>query len=501
MPPTADRGRLRRATRTLPRSLLLLLCAVALLGVSWALFVPPFQAPDENSHFGYVQRLAEDFDLPGDSDRPLFSTEQLLAHDRSNSDQTAAVLQTKPEWSKAAYERWRALDARLPDSARSDGGGPNPASSNPPLYYLYESIPYLLASGGDIFDRLYTLRLGSVLLLLVTVVGAWLLAGELFARNRLLQLVAASFAGLQPMVTFISASVTPDALLFATWSIAFWLFARILKRGLRLAEGVALFAVVGLAVVTKGTGYALVPAALVVLAVGYARLRRAHQPGVPRRRVVVVAPLVVLAVIVGAWLGTARALDRPAVNQVGTGTQNPAPTLTSFNPREAGSYFWQYYLPRLPFQQRFGGMTDLPAYDIWLTQGWAAFGWLEVKFPEPVYVLLALLTLALLIGAVVAVVRAWSRVDRALAAAFALAVLTLLAGLHWTEFRTLVGGSGPFNQGRYLLPLIALMGAAAAAAVSALPARRQPVAAALLLGGLAVLQLASLGIVVGRFYA
>ncbi len=496
MPPAADRGRLRRARQTLPRPLLLLLCAVALLGVAWALFVPPFQSPDENSHFGYVQRLAEDFELPGDADRALFSTEQLLAHDRSNSDQTAAVLQTKPEWSETAYERWRESEARLPDSARSDGGGPNPASTNPPLYYLYESVPYLIASGGDIFDRLYLARLGSVLLLLVTVVGTWLLAGELFARNRLLQLVAASVAGLQPMVTFISASVTPDAMLFATWSVAFWLFARILKRGLRTADGVALCAVVGLAVVTKATGYALVPGALVVLAAGYVRLDRA-----PRRWVALAAPLVVLAVIVGAWLGTARALDRPAVNQVGTGTQNPTPSLTSFNPREAGSYMWQYYLPRLPFQQRFGGMPDLPVYDIWLTQGWAAFGWLEVEFPEPVYLLLALLTLALLAGAVVAVVRAWPRVDRALAAAFALVVLTLLAGLHWTEFRTLVGGSGAFNQGRYLLPLIALMGAAAAAAVSVLPARRQPVAAALLLGGLAVLQLASLGIVVGRFYA
>ena len=492
---------MRRATQTLPRPLLFLLAAVALLGASWALVVPPFQAPDENSHFGYAQTVAEELDLPGDSERPLFSTEQQLAHDRSNSEQTAAVLETKPEWSEQAHDRWRADDARLPDSARDDGGGPNPASSNPPLYYLYEAVPYLAAKGGDIFDRLYLMRLFSVLLLLATTAGAWLLAGELFGRNRLLQLVAAAFAGLQPMVSFISASVTPDALLFASWSMAFWLFARILKRGLRPAEGVALFALVGVAIVTKATSYALLPAALLVLAVGAVRLRGSRPA--PRRVPwgAVAAPLVVLALIVGAWLGTARALDRPAVNRVATGTEHPTPTLTSFNPRELGSYMWQYYLPRLPFQQQFGGMKEWPVYDVWLTQGWAAFGWLEVEFPEPVYVLLALLTLAILLGAGVAIVRAWARVDRALAAAFALAALTLLAGLHWTEFRTLVGGSGPFNQGRYLLPLVALMGAAAAAAVSVLPPRRRPVAAALLLGGLAVLQLSSLGIVVGRFYA
>jgi 4-amino-4-deoxy-L-arabinose transferase-like glycosyltransferase len=485
----------------LPRPLLCLLCAVALLGVSWALFVPPFQSPDENSHFGYAQELAEDFELPGQTGRKVFSTEQQLAHDRSNSEQAAAVPATKPEWSKTAYERWRAGEERLPDAARSDGGGNNAAASNPPLYYLYEAVPYVLAKGGDIFDRLYLMRLWSVLLLLVTTLAAWLLAGELFGRNRLLQLVAAGFAGLQPMVTFISSSVTPDAMLFATWSLAFWLCARIMKRGLRTLDGAALFAVVGLGIVTKATSYALVPAALLVLVVGYVRLRRTGDTAARPAWLPAVAPLVVLAVIVGGWLGTARALDRPAVNQIATGTARPTPTLTSLNPREVGSYMWQYYLPRLSFQQQFGGLPDYPVYDVWLTGGWASFGWLEVNFPDAVYVLLALLTLLILAGAAVAVLRAWSRIDRALAAAFALAVVTLFAGLHWTEFRTLIGGSGPFTQGRYLLPLIALMGAATAAAVSVLPARRQPLAAGVVLGGLVVLQLASLGIVLGRFYA
>ena len=473
---------------------------MALVGVTWAVLLPPFQAPDENSHFGYAQTLAEEFELPGDSRRPLFSTEQQVAQALSNSEQAAAVLQTKPEWSAEAYEAWRSRDADLGDDARSDGDGPNPASTNPPLYYLYESVPYVLAKGGDIFDRLYLMRIWSVLLLLVTAVGTWLLAGELFGRNRLLQLVAAGVASLQPMVTFISASVTPDALLFAMWSLAFWLCARILKRGLRLADGVALCAVVGMAIVTKATGYALLPAALVVLVVGSVRHRRAAGLAARRAWLPAAASLVVLLVIVGAWLGTARALDRPAVNQIATGTR-PTPTLTSFSPREAGSYMWQYYLPRLSFQRRFGGLPEYPVYDIWLKGGWADFGWLEIELPGGVYVLLALLTLAILAGAAVAIVRAWSRIDRALAAAFALAVVTLFAGLHWTEFRTLIGGSGPVTQGRYVLPLIALMGVAAAAAVSVLPARRRPVAAAALLGGLVVLQVASLGIVLGRFYA
>jgi hypothetical protein len=45
----------------LPHPLASLLVVVALVGAAWALFVPPFQVPDENSHFGYAQRLAESF--------------------------------------------------------------------------------------------------------------------------------------------------------------------------------------------------------------------------------------------------------------------------------------------------------------------------------------------------------------------------------------------------------------------------------------------------------
>lgn len=498
-PPAAVRDRLRRARQSLPRPLLFLLIAVAVAGAAWALLVPPFQSPDENSHFGYVQELAENFELPGDSTRKVFTTEQQLATDRSNSEQTAALLQSKPEWSRAAYDRWRTLENSLPDSARTDGGGPNPASTNPPLYYLYVTPAYLVAKGGDLFDRLYVMRLWSALLLLVTVTGAWLLAGELFGRNRPLQLVAAAFAGLQPMVTFLSVSVTPDSLLYALWSLALWLGVRLLKRGLTLPQGVALLGVVGLAIVTKSSSYALLPAALLALGIGLWRLRAAGD----RRGPATIAAVALLALIVpvGAWLTTARALDRPAVNQVATESGQETPGLTHLNVREVASYMWQFYLPRFSFQHRFAGLRELPVYNVWLKTGWGAFGWLEVKFPPAVYVLFAIFTLAALLGAAVFIVRNRAHVDLAVVAFVALLVLTLLAGLHWTEFRTLVGGTGPFNQGRYLLPLVSLFGAAVAAAVALVPERRRAPAIGLVLGGLFALQLFSLAIVAGRFYA
>src|SRR3954452_15814444 len=109
-PDDAPGERGRRAARP-PAPLAALLALTALLGVAWALVTPVFQAPDENSHFAYVQSLAERFALPGDKTRPKASTEQDLAASVSNADQAAAQLPVRMEWSKAAYERWRARAA------------------------------------------------------------------------------------------------------------------------------------------------------------------------------------------------------------------------------------------------------------------------------------------------------------------------------------------------------------------------------------------------------
>ena len=481
-----------RERLAIPRPLPPLLLAVFALACAWALLVPPWQAPDETAHFAYAQLVAERFDLPGEGGTGL-STELGLAWTSSNAPQVAQVLATRPEWSPEAYERWRAADRRLPPGARKDGTGSNPASTNPPLYYLYAAPAYLVASAGDIFDRLYLMRLWTALLLLVTCVGTWLLAGELFGRNRLLQLGSAAVVGLHPMMTFISSSVSPDGLLFALWSLALWLGVRVLKRGLTLVDGVALFGVVGLAVLVKGTSYALVPPALLALAVGVWRLRG---EGTRQAAGIAAAAVLAFAVPAGGWLAVAHALDRPAVNQVGGSGEN-----AKLDARSFGSYLWQFYLPRLPSQKPFGTIDDLRVYSVWVKTGWAAFGWLEVRFPDWVYALFAAVSAFVIAGGVLLVVLRWRAIDHAVVAFFGLALLCLLAGLHWVEYKTVVEQQLPFNQGRYLFPLLPLWGVAVAGLVEQIPRRGQAVGFGVVLGALFVLQLFSLGLTAERYFA
>jgi hypothetical protein len=295
------------------------------------------------------------------------------------------------------------------------------------------------------------------------------------------------------MVTFVSASVTPDALLFALWGLALWLGTRILKRGLSAGSVAALFAIVGLAIVVKATSYALLPAALLVLVVG---LRRRHG-GFAGLLAPAAAALAGLLATAGVWHLIAHGLDRAAAAQVSSATGT-----AGLNPMQLASYVWQFYLPRLPFMTDFGvGGHTLGVYEIWFKGTWATFGWTEVLFRNRVYAPLAVLAVVVIVAAGVELWRSRARYDLVVGAFLALATISLVGGLHWSEYRLVTAGAGAFNQGRYLLPLAGIAGVVLALALRRLRAAHRPVVVAAVLGGLLALQVLSLGLVLERFYA
>jgi 4-amino-4-deoxy-L-arabinose transferase-like glycosyltransferase len=493
-PGPAEQPQPRGSRRRPPTPAVALVLASLALALVWAFVTPPFQAPDENSHFGYVQSIVDGGRLPGDLQRPLFSTEQSQAMNDSNADQTAAQLATKPEWSRAAWDRWLEYDRALPDAGRADGGGPNPASTNPPLYYLYDSIGYLAASGGDLFARLIAARIFSALLLIVTVTGAWLLAGEALRGDRLLQVAATGLVALAPMITFLSSTVTPDAMLFPAWTIALWLGVRILRRGISAWSVAALLAAIGIAIVVKAASYALLPGALFVIAVG---LHRQRPQTLRRVASIAGAAAAGLLATAGTWFVVAHILSRPAAAQVSTASGTAGKSI-----RELISYVWQFYLPRMPWQNDFPTIAHtLPAYDIWIKGTWGAFGWTEVLFRNRVYIVLVALMLVVIVAAASELWRTRKKSDKAIGAFLALVTVSLIGGLHWSEYGLIKAGASNFNQGRYLLPLAGIAGLLLALGIRRLAPRLRPLAVGGALGGLLALQLFSLALNLQRFYA
>jgi hypothetical protein len=448
---------------------------------------------------GRPPAVGERFALPGDTARRPLSTEHALGDNASRSGREARV--PGVEWSTSAFDRWRRAAAQLPRPARRDGGGRNAAAANPPLYYGYEAIAYRAAYGTSIFGRLYAMRVWSALLLLVTTTAAWLLAGELLGRSRPLQLAAAAVVGLAPMTTFMTASVNPDAMLYALWSLALWLGVRILRRGLSVVDAVGLLALCGLAVTTKATSYALIPPAVLVLAVGAWRLRRrALRPVV----VAIALAAVAFALPAAGWVLAARSLDRPALNQITAPGESdvvvPYHAQPPFNPRGFVSYLRQFYLPDTGRGALFP--STLPVYSVWFKGALGTFGWRQFRLAPVPFFVLAALCLAAFVAAALSLVRGRVAIDWPTAAFLALAVLGLLLVLHITEYRIIYLSKerDDFNQGRYLLPLVSLGGVAVGAALAGLRERRRAHGVAGLLGGLIVLQLLSLGTVAEWFY-
>ena len=101
-------------------------------------------------------------------------------------------------------------------------------------------------------------------------------------------------------------------------------------------------------------------------------------------------------------------------------------------------------------------------------------------------------------AAVLATLRGRLRIE--LIAFFALASVSLLAGLHLTEYRSIIAGNGPVIQGRYALPLIGLFGLAVALLLTRLPVRWRGVACGSIVAGLIVLQVLALATIARAYY-
>ena len=369
------RQRTDRAPRRRPPGALVAILGVVLcFSVAWAMLTPPWQSPDEVQHFAYAQTLVEDHALPGTAGKPTASSSQDAADGAVGASRGAFYPMPSPlSWSPAAAAAY-ALQA--PHLSRTDGGGPNPASPNPPLAYAVADVGYLLSGSPSAFSELYAMRLVNALLVVLTALGGWLLAGEALGRRRSGQVVAAAVCGLLPMETFIGTSVNPDALMTAVWTMALWMGTRVISRRAPVRDVIVLCALTAAGILTKGSSYALLPPALFAITIGWWR-----QPSAERRRSLrrLLPAGLVLIVPVAAWIGLAHSLGRQAVNTFAGGGPDGVQ-------RPSVSQLHLAVLPTAPALSdpfRTGG--ELGVYAIWIREGLGDFGWLVVGLPEWVY--------------------------------------------------------------------------------------------------------------------
>jgi hypothetical protein len=425
---------------------------VAVLNAAaWSLITPPFQGRDEQDHFAYVQQLAETHTLPHSTQSRRRSEEEelvLAALDHSRVRLKPQI----PAISSVGQQRVlnQALEA---EASRTGSGSAGVATSEPPLFYALETIPYAIGQ-GNILVQLQLMRLLGALMAGITTLLTFLFLRELLSGTP--QAVAAGTlcVALQPLFGFMSGTLNPDTMLYAIAAALFLCLARGFRRGLTrpLAIAMGLLIAVGFATKLNFVGLAFgVFAGLVVLSIRQMRSnRREASLSLAIAAVIGCAPLVlyVLANLLSghATLGLVSAdisifLKRSIFDQV--------------------SYVWELYLPRLPgMTHYFEGIST--TWNIWFERSVGLYGWIDTMFPVWVsrIALLPASVVTLLCARALILQRTVLRSRLPEIAVYALMTVGVLVMVGIASYNSdVLEHIEAYGDPRYLLPMLPLLGA------------------------------------------
>ena len=515
---------LAAGVRRIPRAAWMCAAVAVLSAACWSLITPPFQSPDEPSHFAYVQHLAETGKLPVPREEDTWSQEEKTALTALHHGEVRFY----PERQQIRTEaEQRKLESSLNAPLNREGeGGAGVAHSQPPVYYALQTIPYHLGSGGSILTRIELMRLLSALMAGFTALFGYLFVREALPRRSWAWPIGGLAIAFTPLLGFMSGVVNPESMLIAVATAAFFLLARAFRRGLSLWLALAIGATVVLGFETKVNFIGLAPG--IILALVLLGLREAREPLLELwrrllRRPTNTAPQVkragrrgsakaartrppagrapqresvrttlLAAAYAFRWAALALVIAIAPViiyllaNAAGGGSAFGSVSQIE-HPTAAGSfggeleYIWQFYLPRLP-----GMSVDFPGIapwrDIWFNRSVGLYGWLDTHFPAWLYTFAlapALILAALALRSLFIERRTVRRrLGELVCYALILLGLSLITGA--ASYVHFPGQAGTYGEPRYFLPLIALLGAAVAMSARGAGRRWGPAVGALI---------------------
>jgi hypothetical protein len=492
------RVRVRRIVRRVPAAAWTCALVALLNAACWSVITPPFQVPDEPSHFAYVQLLAENGQLPQPNLAESSPAMQIVSQDLRSEEVRYAPQHSSLR--SAARQRTLERDMAAPLSRRGPGGA-GAADSEPPLYYALEAIPYELGSHGSLLQSLELMRLLSALMAAATALLAYMFVREALPGARWAWTVGGLAVALFPLLGFISGGVNPDAMLFAICAALYYCLARGFRRGLtrRLALAIGLLTAIGFLTKLNFVGFAPgVLLALVLLAVRSSTRDRAAAtagPAASRRPWVIGLALAGTPVLA---YGLVNALSNHPL--LGEASRTIAATHGSISHQV--SYMWQFFLPRLPgMPNYFPGIST--TVQLWFDGLVGMYGWADTLFPGWVY------DLAVIPAGVIAAlcIREVIRGRAALGGRIPeiISYLVTAAGVI-----AVVGAQSylsdalehfePFWEPRYLLPVLALWGLVVTLAARGAGRRWGPVVGTLLIGLFLTHDVVSQLQVIARYY-
>ena len=263
-------------------AIVLLVLTYLALGLFYSLSTPIFEASDELWHYPFVKRIADGLGLPVQSVDAIGPWRQEGSQPPLYYS-LAALLTFWIDTNDMESVRWLNPHADI---------GVSPVDRN--VNMVIHPQRALFPPRGTAL-AVMLVRWASLLLGATTVLTTYLLSAELFPDDRLLALGAAGLTALNPMFLFISASVNNDNLVIALSALSLWLMVRFVGRGAPARHWLLLGILLGLGIISKESGMALLPLAALVGVVDARRHRSS-------KRLVQIGLLIAVPVlIIGGW--------------------------------------------------------------------------------------------------------------------------------------------------------------------------------------------------------
>ncbi len=326
----------------------------ALRGGLYIAFTPPWQAPDEPTHFEYARVLAS-------GGNPV--------HPQPDLDLQGRVIRSMDR-----HDYWRYVGVEKPDPLPETfretpflSDAPSQLDKNPPLYYLIASLFLRFDRGSSLLGGMYQLRILSLFFTLLTVAVVFAAAREFAPGEGVFQISAAVAAAFLPQFMVIGTSVSPDPLINLLGAALLFAVIRSLRLGWKRSAVLPVLFIFALGGLASYKVFMVLPALALWLAVLYSRSRARFSV----RRF--------LSILAG---GLAAAVLLMAV----------APRVLPVYSKRLGDL--AAVLPNVIS----GRSSAPPGYWAWFRwelfkSTWFKFGWLKFEFPVLVYHLLLGVTL------------------------------------------------------------------------------------------------------------
>lgn len=414
-----------------------LLVAAFFNALSWIILIPIWQYPDEQAHFAQVQGLAEIGKVPSvnlDTSYEIALSEKILGTERDGFGNNKFTYHPEHRITYSGDHNgpFESVLSNLPVSSRTNLVK-RESTSNPPAYYLLSALVYKLFYHGNLFSRVFVIRIFSALIFMTMIFFAYKIGRTFFIKQPYLQLILPSIAAFKPMLVFSSTGILPDSLVNLLFTMIVFLSLKILKEGLQKKIVIFLIAIIIIGVMTRQQFLLSLPIILMSLVFRAILTKRDRKP------LVIVFFLTMAVIFFSTMFGRGILL------------------ISSFRIHEFTSIKFNE-LFKLEFASYLIQVAK-HSYEETFAWYWGVYKWLSLTLPLIYYRLIKIILVISMVGVLAYLYKKFRNGKLNLESSYLLlfissSLLYLLILIIWDYFFARNSGYSFGLQGRYFFPLI-----------------------------------------------